>query len=201
MELILIRHGQTLFNQLGLVQGWSDSPLTELGIQQAQKAAKILENEKIDYAYSSTSERAYDTCAIALGNRNLTITKDKRIKEFNFGIFEGTLDAYKMFYTRNVNFKEGKGFYEDCKPQGGDDTDMLLERFNNFIDEIYPKHKNDTVLLSSHGVALTAFVLQHFPQEIKEIYQGGRFFMKNAAVSKIVIDDQGWHLIYVNKED
>lgn len=66
MGLYLMRHGQTMFNQAGLVQGACDSPLTELGIEQAKKARAFFENRQIqfDAIYTSTQERACDTAEI-----------------------------------------------------------------------------------------------------------------------------------------
>lgn len=59
--LYLMRHGQTLFNQQGKMQGWCDSPLTELGKQQAKAAAEYFNDIPLGSAYSSTSERTSDT--------------------------------------------------------------------------------------------------------------------------------------------
>ncbi|WP_241209292.1 phosphoglycerate mutase family protein, partial [Streptococcus sp. DD11] len=62
-DLYLMRHGQTFFNQEGLVQGACDSPLTELGAEQAQQARTYFEQAGIRFGrlYSSTQERACDT--------------------------------------------------------------------------------------------------------------------------------------------
>ena len=64
--LYMMRHGQTLFNQKRLMQGWCDSPLTELGKRQARCVKEYLENNEIvfDGAYASSSERACDTLEI-----------------------------------------------------------------------------------------------------------------------------------------
>ena len=64
--LYLMRHGETLFNELKLKQGWSDSPLTENGIEQAKKVAEYFKKNNIIFksAYSSTQERATDTLKI-----------------------------------------------------------------------------------------------------------------------------------------
>ena len=61
--LYLMRHGQTLFNVRRKVQGWCDSPLTELGIRQAITAGEYFKknNISLDHTYSSTSERACGT--------------------------------------------------------------------------------------------------------------------------------------------
>ncbi|MBU5910367.1 histidine phosphatase family protein, partial [Vibrio cholerae O1] len=58
--LYLMRHGQALFNFKGLIQGFGDSPLTELGIAQAQKARSYYETKGINFDLyaSSTQERA-----------------------------------------------------------------------------------------------------------------------------------------------
>ena len=64
--LYLMRHGETEFNVRKKIQGWCDSPLTEIGIQQAKIAGTFFSNNQIeiDHAYSSTSERASDTLEI-----------------------------------------------------------------------------------------------------------------------------------------
>ena len=65
----LMRHGQTRFNLQGRIQGACDSPLTELGIEQAKAARRYFEEEGITFTrvYSSTQERACDTAELALG--------------------------------------------------------------------------------------------------------------------------------------
>ena len=86
--LYMMRHGQTLFNQKRLMQGWCDSPLTELGKRQARCVKEYLENNEIvfDGAYASSSERACDTLEIVT---SLPYQRLKGLKEWNFGIYEG----------------------------------------------------------------------------------------------------------------
>ena len=60
LDFYLIRHGQTQSNIWKTFQGWSDTSLTELGIQQGKDVALRLKNENIIGLFSSTSERAYD---------------------------------------------------------------------------------------------------------------------------------------------
>lgn len=68
-HLYLVRHGETLFNKRRKIQGWCDSPLTPLGIQQAKEVKEKLEklNIQFDSFYCSTSERASDTLEIIIG--------------------------------------------------------------------------------------------------------------------------------------
>ena len=67
--LYLMRHGQTLFNVRRKIQGACDSPLTELGINQAKHVSQYFKDIKLDHAYASTSERSSDTLELILEER------------------------------------------------------------------------------------------------------------------------------------
>jgi len=113
--LYLMRHWQTLFNVRRKVQGWCDSPLTELGIKQAEIAAEYLKKHNItfDHAYSLTAERACDTLEIVT---DMPYTRLKGLKEWNFGTFEGESDdlnpslPYGNFFD-NYGGEEEKEFH------------------------------------------------------------------------------------------
>ena len=70
-ELYLMRHAQTLFNVQRRTQGWSDSPLTQKGIEDALKAGERLRAKQLcfDAFYSSTQERASDTLELLFPNQ------------------------------------------------------------------------------------------------------------------------------------
>ena len=106
MLLYIVRHGRTLFNEKDMVQGWCDSPLTELGITQAKNVGKNTKDIPFTLAFSSPSERASDTCEYILDGR-LPIILDKRLKEMHFGYWEG---------NRNSDLRIGKpeGYKEMC---------------------------------------------------------------------------------------
>ncbi|CAO1611375.1 putative phosphoglycerate mutase family protein (fragment) [Brochothrix thermosphacta] len=99
--LYLMRHGQTLFNLRGKIQGACDSPLTDEGIKQAEIVRDYFINHEInfDFAYSSTQERAVDTAEIVCSYKNVAHLKG--IKEWNFGLFEGESEQL------NPKIKEG----------------------------------------------------------------------------------------------
>lgn len=74
IKLCLMRHGETLFNTQGRVQGACDSSLTDLGIQQALLAKDYFNENSIqfDSVYSSTQERATDTAKLVSGQSQVT---------------------------------------------------------------------------------------------------------------------------------
>ena len=92
-EVYLVRHGETMFNQLNKVQGWCDSPLTVKGIDDLKRTASALAQVHFDNMYSSDLKRAIDTVHL-MKNANLVskIGKIKKLPEFRevfFGSFEG----------------------------------------------------------------------------------------------------------------
>lgn len=98
LEVYLVRHGKTVFNTLGRLQGWSDSPLTQEGraVAEALGRGLALRGVRFDAAFSSTAPRAADTAEIVLrhgGQADLAVQKLADLREYCFGGFEGELTA------------------------------------------------------------------------------------------------------------
>lgn len=97
-EVYLVRHGETMFNQLNKVQGWCDSPLTIKGINDLKRTAQALSQVHFDNMYSSDLKRAIDTVHLMKDvNQVSEIGKIKKLPEFRevfFGSFEGDDIAY-----------------------------------------------------------------------------------------------------------
>lgn len=128
--LYLMRHGETVFNVRKKKQGWCDSPLTEDGIYQAKVASEYFKkmNISFDHVFSSTSERACDTCELVA---SLPYMRTKGLKEWNFGLFEGESEElnpplpYGDFFAtyggegeeefRNRTVKACKEIMEQCE--------------------------------------------------------------------------------------
>ena len=148
-KLYLMRHGQTLFNLLRRKQGWCDSPLTELGIEQAKTVGDLVRERGVsfDHAYSSTSERACDTLELAFPD--MPYTRVKGLKEWNFGRFEGA--------SEDLNPKLPYGDF--FKQYGGENEVELRERLMKTITEIMQRPGHESVLCVSHGAA-TAQVMR-----------------------------------------
>ena len=87
-DLYLVRHGQTIFNLKRIIQGWSDSPLTQLGCDQAARAGMFLRARGIepDHAYTSTLHRTEQTIANLWPG--LAYERLDGLREWFFGDFE-----------------------------------------------------------------------------------------------------------------
>lgn len=147
--LYLMRHGETLFNVQGKIQGWCDSPLTTNGIKQAKEAAAYYEQEgiKFDAACCSTAERASDTLELIT---SLPYARLKGIREVGFGTFEGEHE-----YLHPSREQRHAGYY---KQFGGEDENEVRERVVKTLLEVMNKDGNNTVLAVSHAGACANFL-------------------------------------------
>lgn len=92
ITIYLVRHGQTFFNTTDQVQGFSDSPLTKKGVNQAKEVGKHLSNIKFDTAFSSDLGRQRNTAKEILSENNSSkpeLIEHDGFKEWNYGGYEG----------------------------------------------------------------------------------------------------------------
>lgn len=178
-KLYLVRHGQTLFNLKGRAQGHCDSPLTDLGIEQAKMAGKFFKdhNIKFDEAYSSTSERACDTLELIT---DLPYKRVKGLKEWNFGMMEGEPEYLQL------PWKEGQRSHEDFfVPWGGESAKDLAKRMSHTINNIVEKSTAKSILAVSHAGAMAIFYLTTLDDPDKNVISP----LSNCAILEFDIKD------------
>lgn len=94
LRLLLIRHGETQWNNLSKFQGQIDVPLNHVGKLQADKTGSFLQTEKIDFACSSSMKRARETAKIILQHQqNLELELLQDLQEINHGLWQGKTEA------------------------------------------------------------------------------------------------------------
>ncbi|MDR7618073.1 histidine phosphatase family protein [Staphylococcus argenteus] len=150
--LYLMRHGQTLFNFKGLIQGFGDSPLTELGILQAKKARSYFESKGINFDLyaSSTQERASDTLENVAPNQSYQ--RLKGLKEWHFGLFEG-----ESVYLFDNLYKPEDLFGDRIVPFKGESKQDVEDRIVKALHELMSQTK-DNALVVSHGTIIGVFL-------------------------------------------
>ncbi len=94
IKLVLLRHGQSTWNQQDLFTGWTDVELSEQGIGEAKTAGRLLSEGgfKFDLAYTSVLKRAIDTLAIVLKEmheENLPVKRSWKLNERHYGALQG----------------------------------------------------------------------------------------------------------------
>ncbi len=183
--LYLMRHGQTLFNARRKIQGWCDSPLTELGIKQAEVAAKYFKDNNIifDHAYSSTSERACDTLEIVTDKPYKRV---KGLKEWNFGTFEGESEDLNPPLPYNDFFVK----------YGGEDQEEVKKRVAETLQKIM-EEDNEVVLAVSHGAACRNFM--RVWEHTSPIRQQAR--IGNCCILKFEYENKEFKLVEIINHD
>lgn len=149
--LYLVRHGQTESNAAGIIQGQHDSPLTQLGQDQAQAACQQLSTVDFQAAYSSDLGRAYHTAQIIAEPHHLSIATDERLRERNFGPYEGKVGFEIIPYYASVeNLSGEERFYYKGHPSVESDKEVA-DRFMAALQQIAAEHDGETVLVVTHG--------------------------------------------------
>ncbi|HEX7668333.1 MAG TPA: 2,3-bisphosphoglycerate-dependent phosphoglycerate mutase, partial [Polyangiaceae bacterium] len=92
--LVLLRHGQSQWNQENRFTGWVDVPLSPLGIEEAKRAGELMRAEKLEFdvAFSSVLKRATKTLFIALDELDSTwipVYRSWRVNERMYGALQG----------------------------------------------------------------------------------------------------------------
>lgn len=149
MIIYLMRHGETEWNRAGRLQGQSDIPLNEFGIELAEKTAEGLQDVHFDAAFSSPLQRALVTARIVVGKRNVAVETDDRLKEIHFGAYEG-----KSFGAGQPDGTHPLARPESYVPAGGGESiGEAKARARAFLeDRLLPMEgKADNVLIVAHG--------------------------------------------------
>jgi isoleucyl-tRNA synthetase len=173
-KLFIARHAESEGNIANIYQGKAPAtPLTERGLKQAKALAdKIKKSEGSDaikVIYCSPLQRTQQTAAAIAKETGATIIIDERLKEVEFGEYEGKhIDFDDLAFVRERRaHKMEKGQVESIYHFHGMETWSSIElRLNKFLEEMLPKHKGESVCIVTHADLVMNF--KHlFTQEDK----------------------------------
>lgn len=171
LQVKFVRHGQTFYNLMHKMQGWSDAPLTDRGIADLRKTAQGLKQIHFDAFYSSDLKRAMDTAEIIMqantaSDPDLQLQTDANFREVGFGIFEGIDD---QIVGRKVGHPFGFDNFNDFIKQAGinqvrdatkiadssgfaeSSTDVYHRMAAGFQDLLEQNATGSTILVVTHG--------------------------------------------------
>lgn len=157
--LVLVRHGQSLWNLENRFTGWVDVPLTQKGISEAEKAGQVLKEYHFDIAYTSMLTRAQHT--LNLINPNLSVIKDIALNERHYGDLQGlNKDQAKVTFGEE-QVRLWRRSYDVPPPQGEslkDTAARTLPFFERCILGDIKQGKN--VLVVAHGNSNRSIIMQ-----------------------------------------
>ncbi|MFN0279130.1 MAG: histidine phosphatase family protein [Pyrinomonadaceae bacterium] len=209
-RLYLIRHGQSAGNAEGRFGGHGPTPLSDLGLEQAEKTAKVLAKEGINVIYSSDLFRAVQT-AEPLGKLlDLTVNASEAFRERHVGVLEGlTFDEskrdfpkdYYALVNRNVNhvITEGESYRQ------------LLRRITAKLNEVLRAHPDERIAIYSHTGAICFLILhllgainrdtKHTPWIITSNCGINRFELRGPRNVRVLALNDTRHLVRVTGND
>ena len=149
-KLFIIRHGETVWNLEGRKHGQLDSPLTALGIRQAEALAERLSEESFAALYSSDLGRAVETAEYIGVRSNHEIIFDPRLRERNFGIFQGLTDdeVTEKYPLEERSHRADKINY---RIPNGESLKQYSARVIDCLEKITDRHKGQILAVVTHG--------------------------------------------------
>lgn len=187
----VVRHGQTGSNAGGRIQGQSESPLSALGMRQAQCVAQGLGGRSLAAIYSSDLGRARQTATPLAGVQELDVRLDERLRERHYGVLEGL--SWAEVEAQYPEIYEGLGVGQaDLPIPGGESRDDLFARIVPAFDEIAAAHSGQEVAVVSHGGVLAA-LLGH----VLDLDRNGRPPIRtlNGGISSFEVNEGEWKLV------
>ncbi len=155
MTLVLVRHGESTWNELKVVQGQTDGArLTDLGRAQALDAARSVEGQTFDALYSSDLGRATETAAVFAEVLGLSVTATEALRERCFGVREGR--SIEELTPAVTGIGGGVVVDATARPQDGESLDDLQRRVGAFIEQLRHPDGSRRVLLVTHGGTIRA---------------------------------------------
>ena len=186
--LILIRHGQSVWNAENRFTGWTDVGLSQKGVGEAERAGDLLSEIRFGVVHTSGLIRAQRTAEIIMSRNTVSgkipVMKDQRLNERHYGDLQGLNKAETAERHGAEQVHIWRRSY-DVPPPGGESLKMNAERtIPYFEEEIVPDLEDGmNVLVSAHGNSLRSIVM-HIesisPEEIVslEIATGTPMFYK-----------------------
>jgi broad specificity phosphatase PhoE len=166
LRLYVARHGETDWNLVHRLQGWTDRPLNDTGRKQAIDLTESLKGVHLDAIYSSTLSRSRDT-AEAVAGSSMMVKSLPGLRERNYGKFQGGSDTDPEYLKRVTAW--------DDAMDGGETLNQLLVRARDSLEMIRREHPSGNVLIVAHRITnqmILRALLSLTPEQAVKIEQG-----------------------------
>ncbi len=177
-HLILIRHGETLWNEQKKYQGHADIGLSPKGKKNIQALLPRVKALGIDFLYTSSLRRARQSARIISAKTGLKPCVDSRLNELNFGRWEGKT-ADQLILQKDKSFLSWAGGKWKT-PKGGESIDSLRRRVRGFLKDCLKKHKGKKIAIVSHGGLIRMIILLSLRQDLGSLFS---FVLQPASLS------------------
>ena len=180
MIVYIMRHGETIWNYKGIIQGRSRNRLSKKGIEQAKSQSLKYKDINFDVIISSPVFRAVQTSKIMQENQNCEIKKNEKITEIDQGVFAGRLKS-------SMTEQDWENYFSKNKEFGLENNDEIFSRVNDFANELKENYKEKTVLVVTHRAIAKRLltILKNENRSNEEMFNWKIF--DNAEIQKVEI--------------
>lgn len=188
--LILIRHGETLWNRLKRFQGGrSDVPLSAIGRLQAQLIANALMRERVEAVFSSPLVRARETAEAVARMHELRVQVLPELRELDFGEYEGAYEA-SLLEEHGAEFSAWRNSHYTLPPPGGDSLDSVCGRVAEALARLGESGAGPIAAVAHQGIlmALKAHLRDDYSVEAARSYKQANYQIEfwDSAARKLV---------------
>ncbi len=167
--LVLVRHGESVWNKENLFTGWTDVDLSEVGVQEAKTAGKLLKEEgfQFDVCYTSFLKRAIHTLNNILEQMDceyLPVYKDYRLNERHYGALQGLNKAETAEKYGEAQVKLWRRSYNVCPPALTED-----DKRNPALQDAYKNIDKKNLPLTESLEITVQRVVPFFNEQIKPL--------------------------------
>ena len=192
---VFLRHAQAKNNVERILAGRSTGyPLTDLGVQQAEKIGDFLKPLHISKIYSSPIERAEHTARIVANRVGLSYNVDERLTEIDMGIFSGM--PYEDMFAKHGNiflkFYQGHSIVEK---NGIEPFESVKKRVLDIVDHCSRRHNNENILFVTHMdpiKSMISTILQLKPESLYEL------IIRNASLTILKSEQSNLSIVAIN---
>lgn len=196
-DLYLIRHGETLFNQLGCFQGHSDSPLTETGHLQASNLISYFNNIPLQQFYSSDLGRAVATATPLAKAKQLPLQTCPLLREISYDYLDGQAkrqltdkDREKLtrLFSAELDYRIGEG----------ETLAEVQTRLFDKINALKKLHQGQSIAVMTHGLSIVMLIkkILQIPVDAPRMFN-----VHNASVCHLSFRSGQWVLQSIERND
>lgn len=189
-RLTLMRHGETTWNAARRFQGFADSPLSDIGREQARRAADHLKKAGIAGIVASDLMRAHDTAKIVGDALGLTVRTDHRLREIDVGDWQGkSFDEIQQGAA--IAHWQTPSFYYEFRFPGGESRAELGQRAVAALRDIAREGQHTLVVAHGGTIRMALFVLFNVT-DIEHV--------PNATLTRLRVNEEKWELIDIAQD-
>lgn len=180
MKLYIMRHGTTVWNEKGIIQGRSRNRLSKEGVQLTEKVAKEFKDKKIDAIFCSPIMRTIQTANIMNRYHNVKVVKEEKLIEVDQGVLSGRKRS-------SLTEEEKKARKQRLAEYGMESWQSVYQRAKDFVSTMKNQTQYKNVLVITHNACASylSVILENIEVDFNSSEHRTNY--KNAQIKEYII--------------